>query len=169
MSIREIIKLPHPTLRRKARKVINFDPELQALVEDMIETMREEPGVGLAAPQVNISQKVIVVEYPEDDTIPDAESKVYALINPDITYFSDEKVKGIEGCLSVPNLYGEVERSQSIIVMGQTKHGKKITINAEGWLARIFQHEIDHLNGILFVDRAEELYQPNEIPDTKSV
>jgi len=169
MSIREIIKLPHSTLRRKARKVVDFDPELQTLVHDMIETMRDEPGVGLAAPQINISQKIIVVEYPEDDTIPDAEPRIFVLINPDITFFSDEKVKGVEGCLSVPNLYGEVERSQSIVVKGQTSHGKKTSLKAEGWLARIFQHEIDHLNGILFVDRAEKLYQPEEIPDTKSV
>jgi peptide deformylase len=169
MSIKEIIKLPHPTLRRVARKIVDFDSGLHALVEDMIETMRDEPGVGLAAPQVNISQRLIVVEYPDDDSIPEAEPKIYVLINPDIVDSSDEKVKGIEGCLSVPNLYGDVERSQSILIEGQTQLGKNISINAEGWLARIFQHEIDHLNGVLFVDRAEELYQPNEIPNTKSV
>ena len=169
MSIREIIKLPHQTLRRKAHKVVDFDSELHKLVEDMIETMRDEPGVGLAAPQINISLQLIVVEYPEDDTIPDATPKVYVLVNPDITQLSEEKVKGIEGCLSVPNIFGEVERSQSIVVKGQTQRGKKITIKADGWLARIFQHEIDHLNGVLFVDRAEQLYKPDEIPDSTSV
>ena len=169
MALKEVIKLPHPTLRRKAHKVVVFNADLQQLIEDMIETMRDEPGVGLAAPQVNISQRLIVVEYPEDDSIPNAKPKVFALANPELTQVSDEKVKGIEGCLSVPNLFGEVERSQSVTVRGQNRHGKKVTIKANGWLARIFQHEIDHLNGILFVDRADAFYQPEEMPNGKRV
>jgi peptide deformylase len=169
MALREVIKLPHPTLRRKAHKVVDFNADLQQLIEDMIETMRDEPGVGLAAPQVNISQRLIVVEYPEDDSIPDVKLKVFVFANPELTQVSDEKVTGIEGCLSVPNLYGEVERSQSVTVRGLNRHGKKVTIKANGWLARIFQHEIDHLNGILFVDRAETLYQPEDVTDGKRV
>ena len=169
MALREVIKLPHPTLRRKAHKVVSFDADLQRLIDDMIETMRDEPGVGLAAPQINISQRLIVVEYPENDSNPDAKPKVFVLANPELTHVSDEKEKGIEGCLSVPNLYGEVERSKSVIVQGKNQRGKKITIKADGWLARIFQHEIDHLNGILFVDRADVLYHPDEVPDGERV
>jgi peptide deformylase len=169
MSLRKVIKLPHPTLRRKAHKVEKFDRDLQNLVEDMIQTMRDEPGVGLAAPQVNISQRLIVVEYPEDDAIPDAEAKVFVVVNPELTAMSDEKVSGIEGCLSVPNLYGDVERSASVVVEGQNRHGHAIRITAHGWLARIFQHEIDHLNGVLFVDRAEKLYEPDELTEGPQV
>lgn len=169
MAIREVIKLPHPTLRRKAHKVVDFNSDLQALFEDMIDTMRDEPGVGLAAPQVNISQRLIVVEYPIDDSIPDAEPKIFVLVNPTITNQSEEKVKGVEGCLSVPNLFGEVERSQSITITGQNQFGKKTTINAQGWLARIFQHEVDHLNGVLFVDRTNVLYEPEDISERTNV
>ena len=169
MALKEIIKLPHPTLRRKAHKVVEINANLQRLIEDMIETMRDEPGVGLAAPQVNISQQLIVVEYPEDDSIPNVKPKVFVLANPELAHVSDERVKGIEGCLSVPNLFGEVERSQSVTVCGQNQHGKNVTIKANGWLARIFQHEIDHLNGILFVDRADTLYQPEDVPDGERV
>ena len=169
MALREVIRLPHPTLRRKAHKVVSFNADLQQLIEDMIETMRDEPGVGLAAPQVNISQRLIVVEYPEDDSIPDAKAKVFVLANPVLSQVSGEKDKGIEGCLSVPNLFGEVERSQSVTVRGQNRRGKEVVIKANGWLARIFQHEIDHLDGILFVDRASALYHPDEIPDGEYV
>ncbi|MCD6577763.1 MAG: peptide deformylase [Anaerolineaceae bacterium] len=169
MALREVIKLPHPTLRRKAHKIVEFNAELQQLIEDMIETMRDEPGVGLAAPQVNISQRLIVVEYPENDSDPNAKPKVFVLANPELTQVSSEKVKGVEGCLSVPNLYGEVERSQSVTVRGQNRHGKKVTIKADGWLARIFQHEIDHLNGVLFVDRTDVLYRPEDAPNWKHV
>ena len=169
MALKEVIKLPHPTLRRKAHKVVEFNEDLQQLIEDMIETMRDEPGVGLAAPQVNISQRLIVVEYPEDDSIPDVKPKVFMLANPELIRVSDERVIGIEGCLSVPNLFGADERSQSVTVCGQNRHGKTVTIKANGWLARIFQHEIDHLNGILFVDRADTLYQPDDVPDGERV
>jgi len=169
MALKNVIKLPHPTLRRKAHKVVEFNADLKRLIEDMIETMRDEPGVGLAAPQVNISQRLIVVEYPEDDSISSVKPKVFVLANPELDRVSDERVKGIEGCLSVPNLFGEVERSQSVTVHGQNQHGRNVTIKANGWLARVFQHEIDHLNGILFVDRAETLYQPEDVPDGKRV
>ncbi|HUV16831.1 MAG TPA: peptide deformylase [Pelolinea sp.] len=163
MALRDVIKLPHPVLRRKAHRIINFGIEFQQLVEDMIETMRAEPGVGLAAPQVSQSLRVIVVEYPEDDTVENAKAKLFVLANPEFTFHSEETVKGIEGCLSVPNLLGEVDRSREIVVEGQDKRGKNIKIKASGWLARIIQHEVDHLNGVLFVDRAETLYQPEEI------
>lgn len=163
MAVRDIIKLPHPTLKRQAHQVKNFGKDLQHLIDDMVETMRVEPGVGLAAPQVNQSLRLIVVEYPEDDSIEGPEPKLFVLANPDFRYMSEEKVRGIEGCLSIPNLLGEVERSSQVVVDGLDRHGKKIEIKASGWLARIFQHEIDHINGILFVDRADTLYTPEEI------
>jgi peptide deformylase len=169
MALREIIKLPHPTLKRKAHKITDFGKDFQLLVDDMIETMRAEPGVGLAAPQVNQSLRLIVVEYPEDDSIEEAEPRLFVLANPEFSYLSPETIMGIEGCLSVPNLLGDVERSQDVIVEGLDRKGKKTEIKASGWLARIFQHEIDHINGILYVDRAETLYQPDEVEPEERV
>ncbi len=169
MALRDVIKLPNPVLRRKAHKVTDFGSDFQARVEDMIETMRNEPGVGLAAPQVNISQRLIVVEYPEDDEIEDALPKLFIVANPEFNLMSKDLVKGTEGCLSVPNLLGQVERSNEVIITGLDRRGKKQTIHARGWLARIFQHEVDHLNGVLFVDRALELYQPEEVQANERV
>lgn len=169
MALREVVKLPAAILRRKAHRVTDFGKDTQKLIDDMIETMRDEPGVGLAAPQVNISLHLIVVEYPEDDSMEDAKSKVFVMANPKIIESSDETVFGVEGCLSVPNLFGEVERAQEVVITGLNRRGKKQKIHAKGWFARIFQHEIDHLNGILFVDRAEKLYQPEEIESAERV
>ncbi len=161
MAIREIVKIPDPVLRRKAHKITTFDKNLQTLVDDMIETMRVAPGVGLAAPQVGISERLIVVEYgdDEDETVP---KKLYAVINPEIVQASEEKLEGIEACLSIPQLAGEVERHEKITVKGLNRYGKPTKIKAEGWLARIFQHEIDHLEGVLFTDRASRVWRPKE-------
>jgi peptide deformylase len=158
MAVREIVTLPHPILRRKARKVTGFGSELQTLLDDMIETMRAAPGVGLAANQVNVPLQVIVVEYPEDDEKEDSPPRLYTIINPVITRTSQETALGTEGCLSVPGIIGEVERAEVITVKGQNRRGQPLTIKAKGWLARIFQHEIDHLEGVLFVDRAEKVH-----------
>ncbi|MEJ2264069.1 MAG: peptide deformylase [Anaerolineales bacterium] len=158
MAVREIITLPDPVLRRKARKVTDFGPELQNLIEDMVETMRVAPGVGLAAPQVNVSQRVIVVEFgdEEDETVP---PKLYTVVNPEITRASRDVVVGTEGCLSIPEIVGDVERPLSATIKGQSPQGQPLKIKASGWLARIFQHEVDHLDGILFVDRAERVWK----------
>jgi peptide deformylase len=169
MSILEIITLPQAVLRKKARKVSVFGPDLQALVDDMIETMRQAPGVGLAAPQVGESSRLIVVEYGDDEN-EETPPKLYIMFNPEISRASKETVLGTEGCLSVPGIQGEVERYEAITVKGLNRHGQPMTVKAEGWLARIFQHEIDHLDGVLFVDRAEKLWQAEEhqgqvIPD----
>lgn len=153
MSLREIITVPEPVLRRKAHKVTDFGADLQVLVDDMIETMRQAPGVGLAATQVNVSQRLIVVEFGDEDD-EQAPAKLYAIVNPEIIRPSQEKEKGNEACLSVPGFLGEVERISSLTIKGQNRHGQPIRIKAKGWLARIFQHEIDHLDGILFTDRA---------------
>jgi peptide deformylase len=160
MTIREIVTLPNPVLRRKARSITRFDAELQTLIEDMVDTMREAPGVGLAAPQVGISDRLIVVEYPEDDELENSPKKLYVVVNPEIKEISEETEMGIEGCLSIPNLHGEVERSLAVTVKGQTRHGQPFKIKAKDWLARIFQHEIDHLDGVVFTDRATKVWRP---------
>lgn len=166
MTIRKIVTLPEAVLRRKARTVTTFDKNLQALVNDMIETMREAPGVGLAAPQVNVPERLIVVEYAEEDEEaedqPEKPKKLFVLINPEIVKKSEEMLMGVEGCLSIPGLVGEVERHTLVQVKGLNRHGKPIKVKAEGWLARIFQHEIDHLNGVLFTDRAIRVWKPQE-------
>jgi len=165
MTTRTIVTLPDPVLKRKARTVTTFDKNLHTLLDDMVETMREAPGVGLAAPQIGLSERIIVIEYyerDEDEEVEDAPKKVWAVINPEIVKTSEEKVMGIEGCLSIPGLVGEVERHQQILIKGMNRHGKAMKIKAKGWLARIFQHEIDHLNGILFTERAVRVWQPQE-------
>jgi peptide deformylase len=167
MALRKIITLPEPVLRRKARTVTKFDKNLQTLIDDMIETMREAPGVGLAAPQVNVAERLIVVEYgeevdEEDEGQQEGPKKLFVMINPEIVKASQETLIGVEGCLSIPNLVGEVERHAAIQVKGLNRHGKPTKVKAEGWLARIFQHEIDHLNGILFPDRAKRVWQPQD-------
>jgi peptide deformylase len=131
------------------------------LIEDMIETMREAPGVGLAAPQIGISERLVVIEYgdDEDENVP---KKLYVLVNPEIVEASEEKVEGIEACLSVPQLYGEVERHEKLVVKALNRHGKPVKIKVDGWMARIFQHEIDHLEGVLFTERATRIWRPNE-------
>ncbi len=113
-------------------------------MSDMVETMRAAPGVGLAAPQIGVLQRVIVIEY---------EERLYELINPEITWMSDERLVADEGCLSIPGYVGAVERAGKVRVRAKTDKGRTTNIDAEGWLARIFQHEIDHLDGILYPDR----------------
>jgi peptide deformylase len=141
--------------------VAKYDKKLQTLIDDMIETMRAAPGVGLAAPQVAVSERVIVVEYgdEEDESVP---PKLYVMVNPEITRASRETVLGTEGCLSVPSLVGDVERYTTVTVKGKNRHGQPMSVKAKGWLARIFQHEIDHINGVLFTDRAEKVWKPEQ-------
>lgn len=164
MTIREIVTMPNPVLRRKTRKVTDFGPELQTLVDDMVETMRVAPGVGLAAPQINISQQLIVVEFGDEED-EEAPKKLYVLANPEIVKLSKETVVGVEGCLSIPGIIGEVERSEKALIKGLNRRGQPVKIKADGWLARIFQHEIDHLNGVLYVDKATRLWQQTEEED----
>lgn len=156
MSILTITKVPADVLRIKAKPVKKVDTEIQALIDNMVETLHDAPGVGLAAPQVGVSSRVIVVEWGDDED-DEAPKKLFALINPEITRNSQETEFGVEGCLSIPNIVGEVERYESVMVKGLNRQGQPVKIKAKGWLARIFQHEIDHLNGILFTDRASAL------------
>lgn len=161
MAILEIVTTPDPVLRRKAHKITTFDKDLQTLIDNMIETMRVAPGVGLAAPQVAVSQRLIVIEYgdDEDETLP---KKLYVVANPEIVSASEETVEGVEACLSIPRLVGDVDRHEALVIKGINRHGKPIKIKADGWLARIFQHEIDHLEGVLFTDRASRVWRPTE-------
>ena len=165
MTLRKIVTLPDAVLRRKAHSITKVDKNLQTLIDDMVETMRDAPGVGLAAPQIGLSERLIVVEYferEEDEEQEDAPKKVWAVLNPEIIKASEEKLMGVEGCLSIPGLVGEVERHAAIQVKGLNRHGKPLKIKADGWLARIFQHEIDHLNGVLFTDRAARVWKPQD-------
>jgi peptide deformylase len=167
MTIREIKTFNDQVLRQDAEPIVNFDDDLHQLVNDMIETMRQAPGVGLAAPQIGISKRLIVVEFGDeyDETVPD---QLYVVANPEIVYQSEATLEGVEGCLSVPGIAGEVKRAAVVKVKGQDHFGKKFKIRAQGWLARIFQHEIDHINGVLYTDRADNLWQP-ETEDLDSI
>jgi len=136
-----------PVLRTKAKQVRELDAEVQDVVERMVVVMRESEGVGLAAPQVGSLWRVIVAR---PDTEEDTE--IFRLINPRIIA-ADGSQEGMEGCLSLPSLRGDVERSAQVAVEAMTAAGKNITIEATGLLARVFEHEIDHLNSVLFVDR----------------
>ena len=143
----EIKIYPDPVLRKKARPVEKIGIDEQKLAYDMIETMRSAKGVGLAAPQIGVSKRIIVVEDVEGDN-----KVVLTLINPKITQRKG-KVKFCEGCLSLPGISSDVMRAEFITVEAQNLDGDLLKINAEGLLARIIQHETDHLDGIVFIDR----------------
>src|SRR5579875_460109 len=148
MAIRKIITTENPILRQKAKKVHRFDPSMQKLVNDLFETMYAANGVGLAAPQIAQSIRVFVAEY---------EGQKVAMFNPEIVKAEGEE-RGPEGCLSIPGYVGEnIRRAAKVIVKGQDARGKNIRVNAEGWFARVLQHEIDHLDGILFIDRLDSM------------
>lgn len=156
MSVRTIITAENPTLRQKAKKVHRFDASIQKLVDDMFETMHAANGAGLAAPQIDLSIRVLVAEY---------EERRIALVNPEIVKAEGE-VLGSEGCLSIPGYYGDnIRRAENVIVKGQDVRGKDIRVRAEGWFARILQHEIDHLDGILFLDRLD---RPEDLREVTS-
>jgi len=161
MSVRPIVYSDNPIMRKSSHKVRRITPELQKLVDDMFETMRANNGIGLAAIQVGVPQRVIVVELPAEDE-DDEESdtphlpETYAIINPEIARQSRNMEDGIEGCLSVKGYVGEVSRHYSVTVKGTDLRGRAIRVKAEGLLARVFQHEIDHCDGILFIDRIED-------------
>lgn len=149
MAVLEIRLESDPVVRQKAKRVSRIDNSVQQLIDDMLDTMRAAPGVGLAAPQVRVPLRVIVVE---------AEGQTYAVINPELVKSKGE-VLDDEGCLSVPHWYGPVARAQQVIVKGRDRAGKEVRIRADDFIARIFQHEIDHLEGVLFVDRMADRSQ----------
>ncbi len=147
MAILEIKKFNEPVLRKKCEKVKKVDEEIKKLIVDMAQTMKEEQGIGLAAPQVGVSKRVIVVQT-------DLEGRrILALVNPKIIKKSQEKEKDEEGCLSFPGIFLEIKRAKEVEVEGLDIKREKIKLKAKGLLARVFQHEIDHLDGVLFIDR----------------
>ena len=171
MSVRKIIKPDNPTLRKKARKVTTFDQELHTLLDDMAETMLDAVGVGLAAPQVNISRRVIVVRLPDDDDsreeYGEQAGRLYEMVNPEIIRKSHDLVDGVEACLSIPGYFGQVSRHTSITIRAQDRHGKEIKLKSFDWLARVFQHEIDHLDGVLYIDIASDVWKAGEEPSSE--
>jgi peptide deformylase len=146
MAVRAIRVLPAPVLRQKAKKVTKIDESVQRLIDDMIETMRAAPGVGLAASQIGVPLRVVVIEMPGDE--------VMALINPEIVKSHGERLVQ-EGCLSIPGYQGEVKRSVWVKVKAQDRQGRNIRLKGEELLAQALEHEIDHINGVLYVDRVE--------------
>ena len=154
MAVRPLVQADNPVLRQKSKRVKQFGQALQNLIEDMVETMHAANGLGLAAPQIGVSQQVIVIQLPEDEEDPQS-GKLYVLCNPEIVRTAGEEEESEEGCLSVPGFAGDVRRAAVVTVKGLDRHGKKIRIKAEGLLARAFQHEIDHINGALFIDRVD--------------
>ena len=148
---------PDPVLREKAKRIKVFDAKLRKLAEDMIETMHANNGVGLAAPQVGLSIRLLVAEHTPDPEDTEEHGFRVALCTPEIVKASDEMETGPEGCLSIPGWVGDVPRHISVTVKGQTPEGKEVRIKADHYYARVLQHEIDHLNGVLFTDRVTDL------------
>ena len=146
MAILEIITRDNPRLRLKARRVPKVDDSIRRLMDDMVETMFSANGVGLAAPQVNVPLRVVVLRV---------DNQIYQLANPEMVRCEGEQT-GLEGCLSVPGWVGEVTRCDRVVAKGLNRHGKQIRIKGDGLLARAIQHEIDHLDGILFTTRVKE-------------
>ncbi len=153
MALREIELYGSKVLRRPADPVEDIDDEARALVRDMFETMYDAKGIGLAAPQVGVSRRVIVLDVREES----GASNRVALLNPRLASWNTRKDKQTEGCLSIPGLEGVVERPVSVVVDGQDPDGRSLRVEAEGLFARALQHEMDHLDGVLFIDRLSPL------------
>ncbi len=148
MAIIPIRIAPDPILRQKSKRVRSIDGSIHKLIDDMLETMHSVSGVGLAAPQVGIPLRVIVIDIPEQEVI--------VLINPEVVRRKGERLVN-EGCLSVPGYVGEIKRSETVTVKGRDRNGKGIRIKADELLAQALEHEIDHINGVLYIDRLETM------------
>ncbi len=188
MALRNIITPADDRLRRAALKVTSFDKTFQQLVDDMLLTMRAAPGVGLAAPQVGESLRLFVAHLEhepaaKDDDVGDATEdatataehavpvaaaaqpaapgvgRVLVMVNPEITRFSEELEVGTEGCLSLPGFAGDVERPRTITIKYRDRHNQPHKLHTHGWMARVLQHEYDHLEGVLFIDRALDVWR----------
>lgn len=170
MAIKKILTFNNPILHKPAKKITKFDNNLQQIIEDLIDTMTSAPGLGLAAPQIGIKRRVIamlnteVVEEKNEEQ-PSAKREIIIAINPKIVYKTGS-LTDTEGCLSFPEMLADVTRYEKIKVVGYDRNGNKREITTEGLLARIFQHEIDHLNGITLPDRAiKGTYRKIEKPE----
>jgi|SRR5436190_1185851 len=167
MALLDIKYDPDPILREKGKRVKTFDASLHKLAADMFETMHANNGVGLAAPQIGQSIRLLVAEYVPDPKEKEKGFKV-ALCNPEIVKASDETATGPEGCLSIPGWIGDVPRPVSVTVKAQTPEGKEVRIKASDYYARVLQHEIDHLNGVLFTDRIVDIKTLRRIPEDET-
>ena len=160
--MRNIVLIGNPILRQRAKKIHRFDPSLQKLVDEMFETMHANKGIGLAAPQIALSIRLFVIECEESGT--GKHSKV-AMANPEIVRAEGEQ-RGVDACLSIPGYYGvNVRRAAKVVVKGQDVRGKPIRVSAEGLFAWALQHEIDHLDGVLFLDRLD---RPEDLREVRS-
>ncbi|RKN86626.1 peptide deformylase [Paenibacillus ginsengarvi] len=154
MAIRIIVKDPDPVLRETAKPVPKITPNIHKLLNDMADTMYDAEGVGLAAPQIGILKRVIVIDVGD-------EHGLIEMINPEIVSLEGEQL-GPEGCLSIPGLRGDVKRAMKVTVKGLDRNGDELVITGSELLARAFQHEVDHLNGVLFTDLAQSVYREEE-------
>ena len=164
MAVLPIRVAPDPVLRKKSKRVKSVDSSIRQLIEDMIETMHAAPGVGLAAPQVGIPLRVIVIGIPEEEEI--------CIINPEVVRRKGERIVD-EGCLSIPGYVGQLKRSETVTVKGRDPRGKEIRIKADELLAQALEHEIDHINGVLYIDRMENMdsfrkVEPKKPMETKA-
>ena len=153
MTIKPLIILPDPILRQASKPIERVDDELKRLADDMLETMYDAPGIGLAAIQIGVPRRMLVIDVSREGE--DKQPQVF--INPEILKASDERSVYEEGCLSIPDYYAEVERPATITVKYLDRDGKELTAEADGLLATCLQHEIDHLNGVLFIDHISRL------------
>jgi peptide deformylase len=153
VAVREIVLMGDPVLRTAAEDVTAFDEDLRSLVRDMFETMYHAEGIGLAAPQIGLPMRLIVVDLHREDE----DDEPLALVNPRVTWQSPETDKLPEGCLSIPGLEEVVERATQVVVEAHDPEGAPVTVKADDLLARALQHEIDHIDGILFLDRVSAL------------
>ena len=154
MALRNIVTVGDPVLTKKCRPVVRFDDRLAELIEDMKETMQHANGVGLAAPQVGVLRRIVVV---------DAGDEIVELVNPEIVSKSEEEQTGVEGCLSLPGEYGIVTRPMYVTVRAQDRHGDWYEYDGEELVARCFCHEIDHLDGHMYTEIAEKMLTPEEL------
>lgn len=157
MAVLPLVMMSESVLHQKAKRVHKIDDSIQKLIDDMIDTMQDMGGAaGLAAPQVGIPLQVIVVETPDDE--------LAVIINPEIVKSADDSEVG-EGCLSLPGYKGKLIRAEKVTVKGRDRHGKEIRIKAEGLMAQALQHEVDHVNGVVFLDRMENMDDLRKIDD----
>jgi peptide deformylase len=159
VAVRSILTFDHPVLREKAKKVPRVDASVQRLIDDLTETMLAAPGAGLAANQIGVPLRVFVVKG--DD------NQIWGLVNPEIVKSEGTQI-GYEGCLSYPGWVGEVARYETVVVKGRNRRGKEVRIKAEGFTARAFQHELDHLDGVLFTDRLTSLDTLRRVEDLQA-
>lgn len=158
MAVREVLRMGHPVLARVAEPVEGFGAELQALLQDMKDTMAAQNGAGIAAPQIGVSRRVVIFGVDSNPRYPDAEAVPFTvLVNPRLEFLSNDVEEGWEGCLSVPGMRGVVPRFTRLRYTGFDEHGQPIDRVAEGFHARVVQHECDHLDGILYPQRMTDM------------